>query len=100
MKTRYKDMQKYAAYRRRKKLNYRKTTGSGAGRSDWSDEDALLAVNHDIPDRETAEQTGHSVEAVQAKRRRLRKGLEKVEGYDPDADPANPYRKKPRKQTA
>lgn len=74
MKTKafYKDMEKYAEYKRRYQRGYRKRTGTYEPR-EWTDHEINLVLAQKMTDRELSKLIKRSIAAIQIKRSRLRK---------------------------
>lgn len=75
-KKRYKDMVKYAEYKRRSVRNYDQKTRffrDETYRKRYSKKEVIMILKHDIPDRELAKLLGRSVRCIQIKRSKLKK---------------------------
>lgn len=69
----YSDQDRARETARKQKARYRRRTGSGYGRHEWTQAEENLVAAHEIPDRELARKLGVSVQAIQSKRWTLRR---------------------------
>lgn len=70
----YQDLDLWRETKRKQKRRYRSRTGSNKYLPhQWSDSEDQQVLRHERPDRELAKQIGHSVQAIQVRRCRLRK---------------------------
>lgn len=76
----YKNIKKYIAHQNRcRKRNY-KIGREGCQRHDWTPEEEQLLLCFSGTDRELAKKIGHSVQAIQIRRCRIKKEIQKVVG--------------------
>ena len=74
-KSNYKDMKKYAEYKRNCQRRYRERTGSKKyERRAWTVEEDKLVLNSPFTDRELGERICRSVAAIWTRRNRLNNG--------------------------
>ena len=74
----YKDPKKFIAHQNRcRKRNY-EIGREGCQRHDWTQEEEQLLFCFNGTDRELAKKIGHSVQAIQIRRCRIKKEIQKV----------------------
>lgn len=72
----YKNMEKYIAHQNRcRKRNY-EIGREGCQRHDWTQEEEQLLLCFNGTDRELAKKIGHSVQAIQIRRCRIKKKIQ------------------------
>lgn len=74
-KKKYKDMEKYKAYKRRVTKKYYDKTATYE-KIKWTPEQEELVLKHEITDTQLSNLIGHSVKAIQVRRSRLKNIME------------------------
>lgn len=73
----YRDMEKYIAHQNRcRKRNY-EIGREGCFRHEWTEKEIQMLLCYNGTDRELAQEIGHSVQAIQIKRNRIKKEISK-----------------------
>lgn len=70
----YKNMAKYKRYKRNSQRKNREKGRIGTYTHEWTEDEIYLILNSELTDREISKIIKHSVQAIQTKRHKIKKG--------------------------
>ena len=74
-KSKYKDLDKWRKTKRLQKQRYRERLGNNKyPRKNWTKEEDLIVLQHNIPDRELSKKLKRSISSIQSRRLALKHG--------------------------